>query len=201
MTQERTASHGAMQAAQLEQAVNDTLHEAARKVGAAAQQVERGVEEAVGSARAHMEQAAGRVEVAFDDTVTRTRGLGRRAWVALLRWFDTSASDRLEGAAADRIDWLRVIPFIGLHAACIGVIWVGVSGFALTVAALLYFVRMFAITAFYHRYFSHRAFRTSRAVQWVFGVIGASSVQRGPLWWAATRRSSTASGKATWAGS
>ena len=47
---------------------------------------------------------------------------------------------------------------------------------------------MFAITGFYHRYFSHRSFQTSRAMQFIFAVIGASSVHRGPLWWAAHHR-------------
>jgi stearoyl-CoA desaturase (delta-9 desaturase) len=59
---------------------------------------------------------------------------------------------------------------------------------AVGVALALYALRMFAITAFYHRYFAHRTFRTSRAVQFIFAVIGASSVQRGPLWWAAHHR-------------
>ena len=66
--------------------------------------------------------------------------------------------------------------------------WVGVSATALWVALALYALRMFAITGFYHRYFSHRAFRTSRPVQFAFAVLGASSVQRGPLWWAAHHR-------------
>jgi stearoyl-CoA desaturase (delta-9 desaturase) len=47
---------------------------------------------------------------------------------------------------------------------------------------------MFAITGFYHRYFSHRAFKTSRAGQLVFALLGAAAVQRGPLWWAAHHR-------------
>jgi stearoyl-CoA desaturase (delta-9 desaturase) len=47
---------------------------------------------------------------------------------------------------------------------------------------------MFAVTAFYHRYFSHRSFKTSRLVQLVFALLGASAVQRGPLWWAAHHR-------------
>ena len=47
---------------------------------------------------------------------------------------------------------------------------------------------MFAVTAFYHRYFSHRAFRASRAMQFIFALLGASAVQRGPLWWAAQHR-------------
>ena len=54
--------------------------------------------------------------------------------------------------------------------------------------AALYVVRMFAITGFYHRYFSHRTFKTSRVGQFVFGLLGASAVQRGPIWWAAHHR-------------
>jgi stearoyl-CoA desaturase (delta-9 desaturase) len=56
------------------------------------------------------------------------------------------------------------------------------------VAAALYAVRMFSLTGFYHRYFSHKTFRTSRPVQFLFALVGASCVQRGPLWWAAHHR-------------
>ena len=106
----------------------------------------------------------------------------------LRQWFDGAAVPVATGADADRVDWLRVLPFVLLHLGCIAVLWVGVSPVALLVAALLYVVRMFAITGFYHRYFSHRSFRTSRALQFVFALIGAASVQRGPLWWAAHHR-------------
>ncbi|WP_354013044.1 acyl-CoA desaturase [Dyella japonica] len=102
-------------------------------------------------------------------------------------WFDAGA----EGAASSnprRIDWVRAIPFVAMHLACLGVILVGTSPVAMLTAAALYAIRMFALTGFYHRYFSHRAFRTSRAVQFVFALIGASCVQRGPLWWAAHHR-------------
>ena len=59
---------------------------------------------------------------------------------------------------------------------------------AVIMAVLLYGIRMFAITGFYHRYFSHRTFRTSRVMQFVFAILGASAVQRGPLWWASNHR-------------
>ena len=104
-----------------------------------------------------------------------------------MRWFDSASADD-DGSAEDKIDWLRVIPFIAMHVACLGVIWVGVSPTALIVAGVLYALRMFAITAFYHRYFSHKAFKTSRVLQFVFALIGASCVQRGPLWWASHHR-------------
>ncbi|MHB8679161.1 MAG: acyl-CoA desaturase [Rudaea sp.] len=104
------------------------------------------------------------------------------------QWFDTDAVRSCEETDAERIDWLRVIPFIGMHLACLGVIWVGFSWTALAVAAALYALRMFALTGFYHRYFSHRAFKTGRVTQLLFALIGAMCVQRGPLWWAAHHR-------------
>jgi stearoyl-CoA desaturase (delta-9 desaturase) len=106
----------------------------------------------------------------------------------IVLWFDTSAVDREAMTDTTVVDWYRVIPFIAVHAACLGVIWVGWSWTAVGVAAALYAVRMFAITGFYHRYFSHRSYRTSRAAQFAFALIGASSAQRGPLWWAAHHR-------------
>lgn len=102
-------------------------------------------------------------------------------------WLDNQAVDPLLGDP-DRIDWVRVLPFVAMHLACLAVWWVGVSAIAVQVAVFLYLARMFAITGFYHRYFAHRAFRTSRAVQLLFAVLGASAVQRGPLWWASHHR-------------
>ena len=85
-------------------------------------------------------------------------------------------------------DHARGAAFIGIHIMCLGVIWVGWSWAALLVAAALYLVRMFAITGFYHRYFSHKTFRTSRWFQFLFAMIGNSAAQKGPLWWAAHHR-------------
>ena len=110
-----------------------------------------------------------------------------RAARVLGAWFDSSAVAH-EPGDAKRIDWLRVLPFLGLHLACFGVLWVGWSWTAVSIALALYALRMFAITGFYHRYFSHKAFRTSRAMQFVFALLGASAAQRGPLWWASQHR-------------
>lgn len=114
------------------------------------------------------------------------------AWSALLAVLDNSAYEHnpalQQPGHAQAIDWLRVVPFIGMHLACLAVFAVGVSPVAVLVAVLLYGLRMFAITGFYHRYFSHRAFSTSRPLQFAFALLGASAVQRGPLWWAAHHR-------------
>jgi stearoyl-CoA desaturase (delta-9 desaturase) len=120
----------------------------------------------------------------------RQVGLLRRALITLVRWFDTSCTyvQAARDTLPDRIDWARSLPFVLMHVACIAVIWVGISPIAIIVAALAYLVRMFAITGFYHRYFSHRSFKTSRLGQFVFGLLGASAVQRGPVWWAAHHR-------------
>jgi stearoyl-CoA desaturase (delta-9 desaturase) len=108
--------------------------------------------------------------------------------VSILGWLDNSHYAKEAALTEDQIDWPRVIPFVCLHLACFGIIFVGFSWFALVFALVLYIVRMFAITAFYHRYFAHKAFKTSRVGQFIFAILGASAVQRGPLWWASHHR-------------
>jgi stearoyl-CoA desaturase (delta-9 desaturase) len=88
----------------------------------------------------------------------------------------------------DDIVYPGTIPFILAHLACFGAIWTGVPVRAVAIAVGLYFVRMFAITAGYHRYFSHRSFRTSRAGQFALALVAQSAAQRGVLWWAAKHR-------------
>ncbi|HEY1099855.1 MAG TPA: acyl-CoA desaturase [Myxococcota bacterium] len=75
-----------------------------------------------------------------------------------------------------------------LHATLIPALMTGVSTTAVVVCAVCFFARIFGITAGYHRLFSHHAFQTSRAFAFVLAVLGASSGQRGPLWWAAVHR-------------
>ena len=82
----------------------------------------------------------------------------------------------------------RWVPFAFLHCGALCAFFVGVSPLALGVAVGLYWLRMFAITAFYHRYFSHRTYKTSRTAQFIFALMGMMAVQRGPLWWAAHHR-------------
>jgi stearoyl-CoA desaturase (Delta-9 desaturase) len=55
-------------------------------------------------------------------------------------------------------------------------------------AVIFYFVRMFAVTGVYHRYFSHRSYKTSRAFQFLLAFLGTSATQKGPLWWASAHR-------------
>jgi len=114
-----------------------------------------------------------------------------RAVKAVLSWFDSgslAAPDAAQAARPLRVDWLRTLPYFGMHLACLAVFWVGWSPVAVAVAVAAYALRMFAITGFYHRYFSHRSFKTSRPVQFLFALLGAASVQRGPIWWAAHHR-------------
>jgi len=82
----------------------------------------------------------------------------------------------------------KLIPFVLMHLACIAVLFVGFSWPAVLLCIALYALRMFALTAGYHRYFSHRSFKTSRVFQFLLGLLGTTAVQKGPLWWAAHHR-------------
>ncbi|MCE9530992.1 MAG: fatty acid desaturase [Planctomycetes bacterium] len=78
--------------------------------------------------------------------------------------------------------------FVALHILVATVFLVPVTWTALGLCVGFYIVRMFGITAGYHRYFSHRAYKTSRWFQFVLACIGCSAMQKGPLWWAANHR-------------
>lgn len=83
---------------------------------------------------------------------------------------------------------MNKIIFTLIHLGCFCALWSGVSAVAVAACLGFYLVRMFAITAGYHRYFSHRSYKTSRWFQFLLAVTGASAAQRGPLWWAANHR-------------
>jgi stearoyl-CoA desaturase (delta-9 desaturase) len=82
----------------------------------------------------------------------------------------------------------QVLPFLLVHAGCVAAIWSGVSWQAIAICVVLYWLRMFAVTAGYHRYFSHRAYSTSRAFQFTLAFLAQSSAQKSVLWWAAKHR-------------
>lgn len=105
----------------------------------------------------------------------------------ILRWFDSWAGAD-EALTSTQFNWMRVIPFIALHLACIAAFFIDVSTTAIAVCFALFWLRLFAITAFYHRYFSHRSYKTNRFWQFIFALLGNMSAQRGPLWWAAHHR-------------
>lgn len=114
-----------------------------------------------------------------------------RIWKGFINFIDSDYfPEGTEAALAkpEKIEFGRCVPFIILHAGCLGVIWVGWSWTAVAVAVALYFVRMFAITGLIHRYFCHRAYKTSRVGQFLFALFSLTAVQRGPLWWASVHR-------------
>jgi stearoyl-CoA desaturase (delta-9 desaturase) len=81
-----------------------------------------------------------------------------------------------------------VIPFIAIHLACVGVFFIPFHWWYAGLALVLYVVRMFGVTAGYHRYFSHRTFRLNRTMQFALAFLAETSSQKGVLWWAAHHR-------------
>ncbi len=101
----------------------------------------------------------------------------------------------MENSAYQQKHWVREyfnltsIPTWVVHtAALLGVYHLGFSWTGLSLAVGLYFFRMFFVTGAYHRYFSHKTYKTSRWFQFVLAFIGGMSVQKGALWWAAHHR-------------
>ena len=96
-----------------------------------------------------------------------------------------SESDEVEH---DDIMYPSAIPFVLIHLGCFAAIWTGITLEAIALCVGLYWLRIFAIGAGYHRYFSHRSYSTSRAFQFVLAVVSQSTAQKSVLWWAAKHR-------------
>jgi stearoyl-CoA desaturase (Delta-9 desaturase) len=88
----------------------------------------------------------------------------------------------------DDIVYPSSIPFVLLHLSCIAAIWTGITVQAVLICIVLYWLRIFAIGSGYHRYFSHRAYATSRWYQFVLAVLCQTTAQKSVLWWAARHR-------------
>ncbi|MDB4948211.1 MAG: fatty acid desaturase [Gemmatimonadetes bacterium] len=102
----------------------------------------------------------------------------------------TDGTAHADGAdeAHDDIIYPATLPFVLVHLAAFGALWSGVTTGALVSCLALYVVRMFGVTAGYHRFFSHRSFKTSRVGQLALAWVAQSSAQRGAIWWAAKHR-------------
>jgi stearoyl-CoA desaturase (Delta-9 desaturase) len=84
--------------------------------------------------------------------------------------------------------YFNVVGILAIHGGTIYAFYRGVTWKLAAFALASYFIRMFAITAVYHRYFSHRSYKTSRPFQLFLALLGTTATQKGPLWWASTHR-------------
>ncbi|HEX2382736.1 MAG TPA: acyl-CoA desaturase [Acidimicrobiales bacterium] len=86
------------------------------------------------------------------------------------------------------VSWRTSAPFILCHFLPLFGLFTGFALVDLVLVVVLFEVRMFFITAGYHRYFAHKSFQMNRAMQFVFAFGGLTAAQKGPLWWAAHHR-------------
>ena len=93
--------------------------------------------------------------------------------------------NRLPG---ERLSLIVSLPFLSVHIGAIYALTVSPSLFALFIVGLMYFIRMFGITAGFHRLFSHRSFKTNRLFQFFLAYSATCSAQMGPIWWASHHR-------------
>ncbi|MCC6644213.1 MAG: acyl-CoA desaturase [Polyangiaceae bacterium] len=92
---------------------------------------------------------------------------------------------------APSLGFAQLFNYAGILAIHVFTVWGLTHAFTwrhVALAAAAYVVRMFAVTGVYHRYFSHRGYKTSRALQLFFALLGTAATQKGPLWWASMHR-------------
>jgi stearoyl-CoA desaturase (delta-9 desaturase) len=97
-------------------------------------------------------------------------------------------SQAYERAPDEQIAWIKTLPFLLVHLVPFAALFLDVTRFDVLLCFGLYLARMFFITGVYHRYFSHRAYKMGRVMQFLMAFGGATAAQKGPLWWAAHHR-------------
>lgn len=100
----------------------------------------------------------------------------------------TCTIDKRSLAEDERVDLLGSFPFISMHVGAILALFTGVSWVAIVACLAAVWLRMFGITAGFHRYFSHRSFKTGRIFQFFLGYLGTMAAQNGPIWWSSHHR-------------
>jgi len=106
-------------------------------------------------------------------------------------FLDVSYETPVRARTAQRLrdyQWVGAIPFILVHLLPLLAFYTGTKWQDWVVCVALYWIRMFGTTGVYHRYFSHRTYKTSRWFQFVLALLAMSSSQKGVLWWAAAHR-------------
>ena len=94
----------------------------------------------------------------------------------------------LARAPDEKPSWLASGPFLIMHLLPLAAFFTGTHWVDWVVCLVLYYVRMFGITAGYHRYFAHRSYKMGRVTQFLVAILAMSSAQKGVLWWAAHHR-------------
>jgi stearoyl-CoA desaturase (delta-9 desaturase) len=84
--------------------------------------------------------------------------------------------------------WFNRLGILLIHVGTVLAFVRGARPGLVALAVAFYFVRMFAITGVYHRYFAHRSYKTSRFMQFLLAFLGTTATQKGPLWWASAHR-------------
>jgi stearoyl-CoA desaturase (delta-9 desaturase) len=83
---------------------------------------------------------------------------------------------------------LGALPYAMVHVLALGWLWTGINARAVACFSVLYVLRVLGVTVGYHRYFSHRAFRTSRGFQFVLALLAECTAQKGVLWYVSHHR-------------
>ena len=96
--------------------------------------------------------------------------------------------DNLKPSTKSALQQWDNLPFLAIHLMCLGALFTGVTWEWVLLAVVSYYIRMVGVTAGYHRYFSHRSYKTGRVFQFLLACLAMTSAQKGVLWWAAHHR-------------
>ena len=98
-------------------------------------------------------------------------------------------------ATAARVNWYRAVriafalsPLVAVHLALFAIPFIEFSWWYVLMLLVVTRITGLGTTIGFHRYMSHRSFKTSRWFQFLLALAGCTALQKGPLWWAIHHR-------------
>src|SRR6187549_2049731 len=97
--------------------------------------------------------------------------------IAFMLLMETPPGSSSLMASIRRLHFDAIIAFGPLHLACVFLFWIPFKWSYVAWLLGTYVLRMFAVTAGYHRYFSHRSYKLGRVTQFLLGFLAETSAQ------------------------
>ncbi len=90
-----------------------------------------------------------------------------------------------QGSSGAKLDYSlpNITRVLLVHAGLLFAFKVGISWVAFATFMVTYYVKLFAVSGVFHRYYTHRSYEMGRGFCFLWSFIGCTAGQRGPLSW------------------
>ncbi|MGK7872423.1 MAG: acyl-CoA desaturase [Xenococcaceae cyanobacterium] len=98
------------------------------------------------------------------------------------------ANDYIKGLQYNHFWWYNCIPFVGTIIAIISLWWLPIGPIEIGLIVGLWALTMTGVSVGFHRYYTHRSFKTNQVMRVIFAILGSIAGQGPLISWVAVHR-------------